>query len=118
MKSHVNVRSVRRYLENHRHEMVRLLEKLVRAESPSTVPEAQTPILEMLKTEFARVGADAKVIPGEGSGGHLLAVADGEVLRDTQRLIGTATRCGRLEPSRRCPLSARMDDSPVPASST
>ena len=79
---------VRDYLEAHSQQMVRLLEKLVRAESPSTVAKAQLGILRILKCELEEVEARVEILAGERSGGHLLALCDAHVLNGTQLLVG------------------------------
>ena len=61
------------HLEGTRAEMLELLERLVRAESPSDDPSAQGPMLELLSDAFTRRGFRPRVIPGKNSGGMLLA---------------------------------------------
>jgi glutamate carboxypeptidase len=61
------------HLEGTRAEMLELLERLVRAESPSDDPSAQGPMLELLSDAFAQRGFRPRVIPGKNSGGMLLA---------------------------------------------
>jgi len=62
-----------KHLEGTRAEMLELLERLVRAESPSDDPSAQGPMLELLSDAFTRRGFRPQVIPGKNSGGMLLA---------------------------------------------
>ena len=54
--------------------MHELLERLVRAESPSEDASAQGPMLEMLSDAFTERGFRARVLPGNSSGGMLLAM--------------------------------------------
>ena len=61
------------HLEGTRAEMLELLERLVRAESPSDDPSAQGPMLELLSGAFTQRGFRPRVIPGKNSGGMLLA---------------------------------------------
>jgi len=61
------------HLEGTRAEMLELLERLVRAESPSNDPSAQGPMLELLSGAFTQRGFRPRVIPGKNSGGMLLA---------------------------------------------
>src|SRR5262245_30754890 len=61
------------YLRGQLDEMVGLLEELVRAESPSHVPESQGPVLSMLATALGRLPYYIRRIPGRQTGGHLYA---------------------------------------------
>lgn len=61
------------FLQEQREEMVRYLSRLVLAESPSTIPEAQTLPLTILMESLSELGFSVHLIPGEESGGHLLA---------------------------------------------
>ncbi|HMB08129.1 MAG TPA: M20 family metallopeptidase [Isosphaeraceae bacterium] len=83
-------RDIHDFLDAHRHDMVALLEGLVRAESPSVEPAAQGPILALLTD--ALQGADYAVrhLPGKGrSGGHLYARPRGRTRhRPVQLLVG------------------------------
>ncbi len=57
--------------------MIDLLVRLVEAESPSLVPEAQGPVQEILIHELESRGLRVRRIPGEATGDHLLAVPAG-----------------------------------------
>lgn len=61
------------YLTGYSGEMVALLESLTRAESPSSVATAQFPVQEILSEEFDRLGFRVRRLPGNASGGSLLA---------------------------------------------
>ena len=66
-----------RILENllsREREMVRLLRRLVEAESPSLDPETQSGPQSILRLEFERLGFVVRSIQGVGSGGQLLAI--------------------------------------------
>ena len=63
------------YLSSRRDSMVTLLERLVAAESPSTVPAAQRPVQDILKKELEEIGFRGRRIAGVETGGHLLAVS-------------------------------------------
>lgn len=65
--------ALRRYLDDRAGEMVALLEAIVALESPSDVPEAQGPVLEMLSASFRERGFRVIRIPGRRSGGQLYA---------------------------------------------
>jgi glutamate carboxypeptidase len=65
---------IQAYLDEHRHEMVAFLERLVRAESPSTAPESQKPVQALLNEALRGASYAVRIIPGHGnSGGHLFA---------------------------------------------
>ncbi|NBC15716.1 MAG: M20/M25/M40 family metallo-hydrolase [Bacteroidetes bacterium] len=62
------------YLRAHQDEMVALLETLVRAESPSTVPVLQAAVQRPLRQALEAIDFRVEHIPGRGeSGGHLYA---------------------------------------------
>lgn len=65
---------VRAYLDDQRPAMVKLLERLVCAESPSRVPEAQQEVQAHLRAALEEAGLAVWHVPGRGrSGGHLYA---------------------------------------------
>ena len=67
-------RSIRDYLAAHRHQMLALLEVLVRAESPTDVPEAQAEVQDALSRILRSLGFAVQHVPGgDESGGHLYA---------------------------------------------
>ena len=95
-------RSVRVYLENHTDQMLALLEALVRAESPTDVPEAQADVQDALSRLLRAVGYTVHSLPGgEESGGHLYArPAERPKGRPVQLLVGhcdTVWPLGTLE---------------------
>ncbi len=61
------------FLKSQRQAMIDLLSKLVLAESPSTIPEAQAAPLTLLWEELNELGFAVTVAPGRASGGHLFA---------------------------------------------
>ncbi len=60
-------------LQSVRSEQVELLRRLVLIESPSVVPTAHDEILLMLTAELEALDLDVEHLPGEETGGHLLA---------------------------------------------
>ncbi len=67
-------RSVHTYLETHVDQMLALLGVLVRAESPTDVPEAQAEVQDALSRLLQAIGFTVRYLPGgEQSGGHLYA---------------------------------------------
>ena len=83
------------YLHHHQGAMTELLERLVRAESPSVVPAAQQPVLALLQEALEKLAYRSRHIPGRQTGGHLLAVpnrygrpASGSQQRSLQLLLG------------------------------
>ncbi|MDX1616119.1 MAG: M20/M25/M40 family metallo-hydrolase, partial [Candidatus Promineifilaceae bacterium] len=63
---------LRAYLRAHRDEMLAFLEALVRAESPSTVPESQTLPLNLMSESLQTLGFQVQRVPGVKTGGGLL----------------------------------------------
>ncbi|MDJ0745221.1 MAG: M20 family metallopeptidase [Xenococcaceae cyanobacterium MO_167.B27] len=68
-------RNLREYLHGRQEEMINLLAQLVNAESPSSVPTAQKPILTILRQEWRQRGYRVRYLPGKQTGGHLLGIA-------------------------------------------
>lgn len=62
------------YLHSRQIEMRSLLEELVLAESPSTVPAAQQKVLALLQKALEQRGYRVRRIRGRQTGGHLLAI--------------------------------------------
>lgn len=65
--------AIQAYLKSHRQEMIDFLAALVLAESPSSEPEAQTGVQMLLREALTRLNYEVVKIPGQKSGGHLLA---------------------------------------------
>lgn len=66
--------SFRDYLATHQDQMLALLEVLVRAESPTDVPEAQAEVQDALSRLLRTLGFRVRYLPdGDQSGGHLYA---------------------------------------------
>ncbi len=63
------------YFYQHREAMVETVQALANFESPSTVPASQQPLLEHLQAEFEHRGLRVRRLPGERTGGHLLAIS-------------------------------------------
>ncbi|MDH3421217.1 MAG: M20 family metallopeptidase, partial [Gammaproteobacteria bacterium] len=62
-----------RYLTENSSAMVRLLESLTLAESPSSVASSQLPVKQILQQEFAQLGFHVRALAGSSSGGSLFA---------------------------------------------
>ena len=79
-----------------RDEFVDFISQLVLEESPSTEPGAQRGIRAILTETLSDVGLDVEHIPGQASGGHLLArspgAAAGRAATDGPRRGGAASR--------------------------
>ncbi len=61
------------WMQEHRHEQVQFIERLVRMESPTDVPASQQPVLQLLAESLSALGYCVRKIPGRTSGGHLFA---------------------------------------------
>jgi glutamate carboxypeptidase len=75
------------YLRNQLPHMLELLQQLVRAESPSTVPDAQRAVLMPLAEAFGRLDYTVQHIPGRQSGGHLYARPGRRVHQQAAQLL-------------------------------
>jgi glutamate carboxypeptidase len=70
-------------------EMEALLQQLVVAESPSTIPDSQKPVLTLLSHALERLNYTVRLIPGKHTGGHLYAHPRQRVRQQpTQLLLG------------------------------
>ena len=89
------------YLRGQREEMIRLLESMVRVESPSDEPGTQHEIREIIATELEQLGFRVHRIPGRDSGGMLYASNPGRTRgAKTQLMLGhydTVWPLGTLE---------------------
>lgn len=68
--------------------MIDTLTQLVRAESPSTVPQSQDAVLSMLGERLCRVGYKVSRLTGRNCGGHLYARPARRIYRPIQLLLG------------------------------
>lgn len=66
-------RAARERLETLRGEFVEFVRQLVLHESPSTEPESQTGVRALLSEALSSIGLEAEHVPGDRTGGHLLA---------------------------------------------
>ncbi len=73
-RANQTARRILDYLYSRRGEMIALLERLVLAESPSTVPAAQKQVLAILQLALRQRNYHVKLIPGWKTGGHLIAL--------------------------------------------
>lgn len=71
-------------------EMLRLLAAAVALESPSDVPERQTPVLDLLGAEFDRLGFSSRRVRGRTTGDHLFCrrARDAAETRARQLVVG------------------------------
>lgn len=92
---------VHQYLHEQQQAMTSLLTELVRIESPSDVPGAQQPILDLLENELDTLDYRVRRVPGRNSGGQLFArPANGGRRQPAQLLLGhcdTVWPIGTLE---------------------
>ena len=80
-----------------RDEFLGFLEKLVVHESPSLVPESQEPIFELIGEALDGIGYETRRIPGNESGGQLLAAPSGSDFGGVD-LIASTPDSGSLGP--------------------
>ncbi len=60
-----------------RDDLLAFVEQLVAHESPSSVPEAQAPVFDLLEAALDDIGYEARRLPGDSSGGQMLAAPRG-----------------------------------------
>lgn len=75
------------FLQEQLPEMVNLLSQLVVLESPSTVPDAQKPLLHLLGRELDSLGYKVRLLSGRTTGGHLYARPSHRVRRRPLQLL-------------------------------
>jgi len=76
-------------LRSRRDDMVALLERLVEAESPSLDAASQLQVQQVLTEQFKRVDYRVRHVPGDKTGGHLLATpVDRPKGRPVQLMVG------------------------------
>ena len=75
------------YLDRSRAGMAELLERLVLSESPSQDPESLAEMLELLADAFRQRGFHPRILPGNESGGMLLAMPDDRPRHRPHQLI-------------------------------
>ncbi|HSH01117.1 MAG TPA: M20 family metallopeptidase [Anaerolineae bacterium] len=73
MPTTVNPTALITYLQQHQHEMFADLRRLVSAESPSSDPRTQARPQQLLRNTLDQLGYRTWLIPGQETGGHLLA---------------------------------------------
>lgn len=69
----IQAQQILQYLQGQRQAMIDLLSRLVLAESPSTIPEAQAAPQTILRQALDELDFTVKLLPGRETGGHLLA---------------------------------------------
>ncbi len=68
-----NPTDILNYLTAHRQEMIDFVAALARLESPTSRPETQAPVQDLLRESLEQLGFVVEIIPGKQSGGMLLA---------------------------------------------
>lgn len=106
----VSGRQILDYLLPRRGDMQTLLEILVQMETPSTDPESQGPILQVLRQELRQRDLRVRLLPGQKTGGHLFAVADTRRPRQpVQMLVGHCDTVWPLGSLTAMPLTVDQD---------
>ena len=99
---------LRDYLHQHHQEMVELLEQLVLAESPSSVPAAQIPVFQLLTAALQTRGYRTRHLAGSQTGGSLLAIPkDYRKFQPLQLMIGHGDTVWPLGTLAKMPLLKR-----------
>ena len=82
-------RAVLERMEELRGEFLGFLQELVLEESPSTDPDSQRGVRALLGEALQEIGLDVEYIPGEQTGGHLLArTSSDEPAASSQLILG------------------------------
>jgi glutamate carboxypeptidase len=76
------------FLQASREEMISYLRNLVLAESPSTDPRSQAEILGILSDSLRTLDYDVEMVPGEKTGGHLVARTASAKANRSQLILG------------------------------
>lgn len=107
---HPDLRRVRDHLDGQRAAMTRLLEELVAAESPSTVPPSQAHVMDLISWSLEEVGYQVRLVPGRETGGHLLGrPSDRARGAPLQLLLGHSDTVWPLGTLKRMPLETDGD---------
>jgi len=85
--------------------MIDTVMQLVRAESPSTVPQSQDPVLSMLGERLGRMCYKVWMLKGRNCGGHLYARPRGRTHRPVQLLLGHCDTVWPLGTLKEMPLT-------------
>ncbi|HAC62870.1 MAG TPA: carboxypeptidase [Cyanothece sp. UBA12306] len=101
---------LRDYLHSRQGEMMEMLEQLVKCESPSTVPQAQTEVLSLLKQSLEQRNYSVRHLPGNQTGGHLLGIPrDRLKTQPKQLLLGHCDTVWPLGTLQTMPLVRKQD---------
>ncbi len=93
------------YVRGHKKDMVAFLAALVEEESPSLLPEAQEGVLALIANSLEGLGYTVQHIPGNASGGHLLAGSEAvDPAAEGQLLLGHSDTVWPLGSLKRMPL--------------
>jgi glutamate carboxypeptidase len=76
------------YLRERTPDLIDTLTQLVRAESPSTVPQSQDAILRILGERLSGMRYEVSRLKGRNCGGHLYARPRGRIRRPVQLMLG------------------------------
>ncbi len=108
--NHSELGRVRDHLESQRSRMAQFLSELVEAESPSTHPEAQGHVMDLIAWSLEEVDYRVRLLPGRRTGGHLFARPQGHVQkRRLQLLVGHCDTVWPLGTVNRMPVELEGD---------
>ncbi|HET6442964.1 MAG TPA: M20 family metallopeptidase [candidate division Zixibacteria bacterium] len=95
------------FLQENRGEMISYLRNLVLAESPSTDPGSQAEIMGILSDSLRTLDYDVEMVPGDKSGGHLVARTASAKTNCSQLIIGHCDTVWPLGTVKRMPFIYR-----------
>jgi glutamate carboxypeptidase len=105
---HIPQREILERVRSRRREWIRFLERLALVESPSTVPESQLHVLDLMGWSLEEMGFRVRRLAGRATGGLLLARGgDGWRRERFQLLIGHSDTVWPLDTLSRMPVELR-----------
>jgi len=103
---HPELTRIREHLERQQGAMTQFLAELVTAESPSTVPESQRHVIDLLSWSLEEVGYRVRILRGNRTGGHLFGRPGSHTRgRPLQLLIGHCDTVWPIGTLNRMPLA-------------
>ncbi len=98
------------YIYSRQQEMLDFLQQLVKAESPSNIPESQQEIMNLLAKALQQRGYQVSHLPGKRTGGQLLAKPQNRVYQQPLQLIlGHSDTVWSLGTLKKMPLYQKAD---------
>lgn len=108
MNSNKTALSIKNYLYQHQEEMQQLLQQLIQTESPSSLPESQNQIFDILGNALKKQGYRIRRNLGTNSGGTFLAIPNNRFSRQPfQMLLGHSDTVWPLNTLKKMPVKIK-----------